>query len=266
MQNKGIIIIGDWIIDYYRFLARHQSDTSSFAGYNHYKVASKFGHIVAALCGAGHTAKVIHENDLLTKTKLDVNGFGFWHEQDTQTFVDLVQKSEIGNEHFANARFGGKAKLRGNPNHILLHTLSPEADTLQTDRLYQYSGGNLKQLARIDFDRNGHGQLAKAAVGTVKQFSPTHDITGIIVHDLGKGAIFDQLIDALRAKFPGAWWYVRSKNGTQEWIRKLNDQAKLILNVAGPETTSIESSWNKWILYGKPTLDGIRYKGPTSCN
>jgi ATPase family associated with various cellular activities (AAA) len=263
-RKLGIIVVGDWIIDQYWFLSRHQSETSASVGYNHFKISSNPGALIAALCGAAHTAKIIHTRNTDpartdAKPPFVVFGLGLWNDAQTTSIIDLLQPSIDKRDHFANARFGGDFVRRPTPDNLSVQTLVPDADTIQTIRFYQYSKGELEQLSRVDWDRSGHSGLIEEAKKAIRSFEPPADITGIVVHDLGKGAIRRDLVQLLSSKFPEAAWYVRTKSGTQDWIIELAKNGKLYLNVAGPETTSAETAWNDWIVRRKPTLDGMRY-------
>lgn len=60
-DTPNVLIIGDWFVDEYWFLARHHSITSRHTGSLHYRIISKKEEPVRDLCGAGVIARVLYQ-------------------------------------------------------------------------------------------------------------------------------------------------------------------------------------------------------------
>jgi cytidylate kinase len=58
---KQVLVLGDWFIDEYWFIARHESEISSHTGPAHFRIVSDLGDAVRDLCGAGLVARVLYE-------------------------------------------------------------------------------------------------------------------------------------------------------------------------------------------------------------
>jgi hypothetical protein len=67
-NKQKILIVGDWFVDEYWFLARHHSTTSRHTGPLHYRIISKKEESVRDLCGAGVIARMLYQ---LRKYDLD---------------------------------------------------------------------------------------------------------------------------------------------------------------------------------------------------
>lgn len=60
-RTQNVLIVGDWFVDEYWFIARHHSELSSHTGPLHFRVVSEPGEAVRDLCGAGLIARVLYE-------------------------------------------------------------------------------------------------------------------------------------------------------------------------------------------------------------
>lgn len=258
-SSKGILIVGDWIIDHYWFLTQHKSEISASTGFNHYKIASPPGDIIAAPCAAAHAARHFHTNCSASKTPYDLHGLGYWHNDETANVLDLIHSHHDSNNYYPHARFGGNFHTRRPPEHITLHTMHNDAHTIKIIRLYQNSTRGLEQLSRIDWDQRNHFQYAASQPDFISGLSLETEISAIVVLDFGKGAITNGLVDSLLAKYDSASWYVRSKEINQTWIDSINKAGKLFLNFIGPETISIKDPLHRWIIRGRPTIDSMEF-------
>lgn len=280
-KKDTILVVGDWVIDEYWFLARHQSDTSSFAGFQHFRISAKPNDVFSDLCGAGHTTKIISKRqfDALPKKKkkdlsdnptnranfplLRVHGVGLWNSDLTRHMTDLLHENGRGN-NYCNYNFGGAFEFRDNMQWVTIETLVPAAHTIKTVRSYQHSKGELEQLSRVDWDKDDHksetcrAALKRALNGNAININK-ENVKAIVIHDMTKGCITDDVINALHRRFDEAEWYVRTKDGTQPWLSELDKKGLLALNVAGPERTSIDGPWNRWIINKLPTRDAMNY-------
>ena len=61
-NNRGdILVVGDWFVDEYWFVARHHSGVSSHAKPLHYRIVSEENDVVKDLCGGGFISRVLYE-------------------------------------------------------------------------------------------------------------------------------------------------------------------------------------------------------------
>lgn len=264
-----VIIIGDWVVDHYWFIARHNSDISAFTGHDHYKISSKAGDPIVALCGAGDTTRIISEQNARGGYPLQLKALGYWHADETNFLADLLNDPNEGREYYAHARFGGTFKRRSAPRNVEISTMADHADTIKMIRLYQHVGTAFEQLSRIDWDRRAHIDYHGTQADVVDRLDIKGPVAAVVVHDLGKGAITEVLVRALSKRYPNADWYVRSKEHPRAWLTLLHDAGRLALNVVGPETVAFEDPWDRWVVDKKPTHEVMRFlnemKGKTRC-
>jgi hypothetical protein len=244
---RPIIVVGDWVVDEYWFLAKHQSEISSHTGFVHYRIANKPDEYIRDLCGAGHVARTLFELSKRDGVPVEISGIGIWHQSDSKLILDLIHsRSE---ETCEVAKTNGAITINPCQNLPPMRILSLHAGgpTIQVIRQYHKEELGLVQINRVDFEpqaqfqyEDKHDSLLESNLEYLRNLTDPD----IVIHDLGKGSVSDRLIAKLRAMFKDARWYVRTKNMKQEWIRQLKGIRLLLL---GPEITSLFSPWDTWI-------------------
>jgi hypothetical protein len=80
-------------------------------------------------------------------------------------------------------------------------------------------------------------------------------ISTIVVHDLAKGVVNENLISRLRKLYPKAAWYVRSKIIRPKWLKQIEGSLELL--VIGPEVAALLNPWDTWSAYDKITIQAL---------
>lgn len=254
IDSKNLLIVGDWVIDEYWFLLRHKSKLSSHTGLMHFRMASKPNDVIADLCGAGHIARIIYEITKETNKKITIQGLGLWNERDTDFIKHLIH-AQIKSTHCGAASLGYAISpfLCDKTPDINLVSLNPLSPTTRVIRQYQNGEDGLYQVNRIDWEiKNNSYNIGETDLSLVLK-KPDF----IIVHDLNKGVINNELIEKLIQLFPDADWIIRSKNQDPEWIDNI-DEDKIILQIMG-EDRIINSPAESWLLNKELTENAIEH-------
>jgi len=126
-----------------------------------------------------------------------------------------------------------------------------ETMTIRRDFLIKYS--TTEQIGRTD-KRYGFLNREKHNSGVDWLDSlPTEAIRSIVVLDLCKGAINEEVIKILAARFKKARWYIRSKARNPAW---LEDVPKPELILIGSEHTNIINPAGIWLVEGQVSRGG----------
>jgi hypothetical protein len=121
-------------------------------------------------------------------------------------------------------------------------------------RQYHQEDGELKQINRVDWEpeRSTHG----SPIEWNNLHLPKSDqIKTIVVHDLAKGVVNENLINRLRKFYPKAAWYVRSKIIRPKWLKQIEGSLELL--VIGPEVAALLNPWDTWSAYDKITIQAL---------
>ena len=251
---KSVLIIGDWVIDEYWFLVRHQSDISSHVGFNHYRLNDKEGQYVRDLCGAGHIVRLLYQN--LEKENQKILGIGIWNKNDNDLIKHLIHCHIDG----CNCEIGMSSKSMtlgfcDDEIPVNIWTLNPHGTTIRVIRQYHMENGGLKQISRIDWEplnkqSEDHSNIEKI------QILEENEISDIVVHDLKKGSVTKKLIEDISSKYPNANWYVRSKDDEPDWLSSIDN---IKLRLIGPEIASKHNPWKTWLPHNRITAHSIEY-------
>ncbi len=244
-EPPNLLIIGDWVVDEYWRLVSHHSDISSHTGFLHYRCAYQPGEIYIDLCGAGHVARVLYQ--LRSKCcGYRIVGLGDWHPDDTELMRHLVHAREPGGCNVAEASFRLLHKPCSQPIDLDLKPIGPKGLTTTVVRLYQQSEAGIRQLSRIDWE---HPLDAPSIQVDFSAFPGAADM--IVVHDLRKGLVSDDVIRHLKETYPAARWYVRTK-ALQPWLESVRDRLELLF--LAPHGLGASMPWEHWLHEQKPTL------------
>lgn len=245
-KRQRILIIGDWVVDEYWFLVRHHSEISSHTGFIHYRIASKFGESVKDLCGAGHVARVLHQLNRDKNNNYGIIGIGSWNDNDTLVIKHLLHTQYRDKCHASHAIFTLMPNYCDSPPDIELITLNRLGPTIRVIRQYHQEGEKLQQINRIDWEPWRSHRNDKIDISTcINKLPPADDIKHIIIHDLKKGTITEDLIAGLDKKYSGAQWFIRTKDEKPNWINIIKD--KIYLRVIGPEIAGLINPWDSWV-------------------
>jgi len=254
-ESKGILIVGDWVVDEYWFLVRHNSDRSSHTGFVHYRLSSAKGDIVADLCGAGHVARLFSHLSKEEKDPCNVTGLGVWNAADTDFIKHLTHARSVDCAS-ATANYCYKPQKCRHRVHARLITMHPDSPTIRVVRCYHEEDGGLQQINRMDWEPGPQDRMPIEWDTLDEQLPPS--LTGIVVDDRQKGAITEDVVRHLRERYPKVAWYVKSNDEHPEWLDLL--QGVLQLMVIGPEVASRRSPWGRWLVRdaaGAPALEVV---------
>jgi hypothetical protein len=245
-QKDIILIIGDWVVDEYWFLVRHHSEISSHTGFVHYRIASKFGAPVKDLCGAGHVARVLHQLSRDCRYKYDIFGLGIWNKKDTSLIKHLMHTKYKNSCNAANVNYTLSNVTCNRPPNIKLASLNPEGPSIRVVRQYHQEGDKLQQINRVDWEpwRSHQNNVVYKSLDMINLPS-IGQVKYIIIHDLKKGAITNDIISQLDKKYSEAKWLIRTKDENPEWLKPIKD--KVYLRVIGPEIAGLINPWDSWV-------------------
>lgn len=245
-ENRKILIVGDWFIDEYWFLARHHSEISSHTGPLHYRIFSDMHEPVRGLCGAGLVTRVLYELD----NNYCLHGVGAWNKDDTDYLKHLIhapshndkkRPEENGFCHATCAPFIIYIDKKISRNFVM-HELSAKRLTLETTcadcatvrviRQYRIEGDEFHQVDRIDWEPR-----EKPQINNIPQLPS--DCHALVIDDHKKGVISKMIVSSLvgNNQTPPRL-YVRTKNKDiikdhrPEWFCAISDIRLLVL---GPE-------------------------------
>lgn len=255
-QKKPVVLIfGDWVVDEYWFLVRHNSETSSHTGFVHYRVSSGPEDIVVDLCGAGHVARLLHHLRITEKKDFDIVGVGQWNYDDQNQIAHLIHARDEGIKCIA-----ANPNYRIIPDHcnekpnIKLMSLLPGGQTARVIRTYHEGPNGLEQIDRIDWELNKNGGVIKDEVELNLKGLPKN-VSTVVIYDLHKGVVTSESIKQLYRLYPEADWFVRSKETKPDWIEAIKGSLKLLF--IGPEVASSRNPWECWLLNNRISLTGI---------
>jgi hypothetical protein len=251
--QRSILIAGDWVVDEYWFLVRHHSEIASHTGFTHYRLASKADEMIRDLCGAGHVVRVLNELREQEGQRSCLVGVGNWHELDQQLISHLAHPRQAqGQCAAATAAYHLMPRWCDTPANINLIAIRPESPTIRVIRLYHREKGGLEQINRVDWEPPPPPRWEIPVDFWPKL--PSHT-DAIVVYDLGKGVVSDDLIEGLNRRFPQASWYVRSKLKHPAWLATIEDRLSLL--IIGPEVTALANPLESLLVNGKVTLHAL---------
>jgi len=252
-----IIIAGDWVVDEYWHLVRQRSEISSHTGFVHYRSSSKPTERIIDLCSAGHVARVLFTLRSSPGPYYRIWGIGDWNTGDTERLLHLIHAHEVTDCGAPLANFSLDRNLCGTPpKDIRLMPLHNGRQTTRVVRLYQPTGAGIEQISRIDWEvPPEEGQQGGTALPD--GLPADGSVTSIVVHDLCKGAVTDELISQLFARYPKANWYVRTKSQNPTWLKKIQSQVALFL--IGPEVAEPGNPWGSWLNGAKISYQSFTY-------
>jgi len=259
MTTKNILIVGDWFIDEYWFLARHYSEVSSHTGPMHYRIFSDMHEPVRGLCGAGLVTRVLYELDVEAQS-FSLFGIGVWNASDTQYLRHLIHAPNNNNNkrpdsddfcHSTCAPFIVciDERMRNSvgdqvPDRIHLTTLDNNSATVRIIRQYDIRNNEFYQINRIDWAPQRKSKDKDTTLSQEVTNQLPHKIDVIVIDDHHKKGVINPdvikgILDKYRDNRPAT--YVRTKNrdvitdASPEWFKNIPNMKLLVL---GPEVCS----------------------------
>ncbi|CAN5593859.1 hypothetical protein BH10ACT2_BH10ACT2_00270 [soil metagenome] len=219
------------------------------------------------LCGAGHLVRTLYtavRNDVVKEPPPTVLALGEWADGDQDFLLHLVHsggENQCGAGRTPNQLTTPIKWCESPPPGLKLVNLSPgAATTLRTVRLYQKDKDEWTIASRVDFAP----PRRNPSVGMIPEDVRTDATRGVVIDDLGRGAVSDSLITSLLADTSGAElceqsagtkFYVRVKEPTVSWLHLLGDLDRLELVVLGPEVSPMLSPFERWHRDGAVTKE-----------
>ena len=164
-------------------------------------------------------------------------------------------------------RLANESSLAKSARLFTLNSAEATVGTTQVIRIYERHNGRPRLKQRIDWDvplEQGDIDQVIATMPSVLEALP-EKIDLIVAKDLGKGAVFQQLVDRLLDKYPSAKWYVSAKRWPPKWLDTVNKrrdlQVYLIPQVAAQlalnDPHTIVDSW--LTSSGVPSREGLEF-------
>lgn len=266
MTNQTIIITGDWFVDEYWFVVKHQSTVSSHTGPTHYRIYSKRNQPVKDLCGAGLIARVMYDVREKNLTP-QLIGIGKWHPRDLKLIAHFVHakcKSDLDKNNQYGSVICNSYALMPETCHnsvkiTLYNLLDPDkpykdekstysedksGTTIRVIRSYRFDGKKFKQLNRIDWEPDEQISLDKDKIREIiNQINTTSSEFYVIIEDHDKGTVDGQLVDALKKLKDTKKWFIRTKNKNilfgkkpVPWLENFEEEIQLL--ALGPEIST----------------------------
>jgi len=256
-EVTDILVAGDWVVDEYWYLVRQHSEISSHTGFVHYRASKKPTERVLDLCSAGHVARVLFSLRPLEAKSYTIWGIGDWNAGDTEHLEHLIHAGAAPECQASLANYSlGRRFCDHRPEGIRLFPLHQDAQTTRVVRLYRSSGSGIEQLNRVDWESPLDSSTKRSAA--LPDGLPSTDIVkSVVIHDLCKGGITAELIEALNERYPSAMWYVRTKSTKPEWLKVI--KKKIALFLVGPEVAEPGNPWGSWLSGKKISYQSFSY-------
>jgi len=253
-----VIIAGDWVVDEYWYLVQQHSEISSHTGFVHYRVSSKPSERILDLCSAGHIARVLFTLRSKPDPKYRIWGVGDWNHNDTSHLLHLIHAHEVEKCQASRANFSLSRELCDQPPaEVRLIPLRANRQTTRVVRLYQSTGSGFKQLNRIDWEVPPNENPSAGKFALPAELPKGDSVKSIVIHDLRKGAVTAELIEALNRRCPQASWYVRTKHPNPPWLKVI--KKKIALFMVGPEVAEPGNPWGSWLSGTKISYQSFTY-------
>ena len=268
--NVGALLVyGDWVVDEYWFLVRHQSDISSHTGLLHYRILTEPGEVIYALCGAGHVARVLYAlRSTASPPAPALWGLGAWHSDDTDRLSHLVHSGEpppdpqrCDADRMSFCLHSQTCPSPPTRAGVHLRNLGNAQHTVRVVRLYHQEGARLHQISRIDWEPK-RASIAAPPRSSQPHYELPADLPAtvrlVIVEDYTKGAVTPELVSSLLQRYPDARWHLRTKDKAIPYLRIAGLRDKLDLLVIGPEIASQTKPWDSWLSDDRLTSQALQ--------
>ncbi len=224
----GILVVGDWVIDEDWVVGDHRTTSSKRAGPRHSLALHSLATSVRSLCGAGQVATIINQAAGDDGEPLaSVAGVGVWHPRDDAALAEMLDPSQtIGSTPLRVSTTQNSPVEACRLYNLLKHSKPGDTDvgTTRIVRIYQHSGSRPEPVRRIDWERPITDSVAAEIrehvdenLSGLPELDPP--IAHVVIADLCRGAVTEDLIIWLSKKFSHAKWYLYSKAWKPSWFR-----------------------------------------------
>jgi len=234
---------------------------------------------VRSLCGAGQVATILHQAKCADRSHclFDVTGIGMWNAGDSHILQRMLNPDfNVGHTpHRLAYDETTLPRCRIQPDDTAkLYSLAPDdrdtvVGTTRVIRIYQHRTEKIELERRIDWElplTESNWKVIRRNIPTaLKALHPAlHSIHHILLKDLGKGVICQELIEWLSDN-TDADWYISSKEWRPLWLQNLPNKrrVKLILVPQLAAQSAINSgqmSSSSWVTpEGVPSEDAITH-------
>lgn len=264
-NRQRILVVGDWVIDDFWVVGVHRSPTSSRTGQNHFRAQHIVNSSVRDLSGAGRTASLLTNADN-GKRAFEIVGLGRWHAEDDKVLEGMFRTESIRGQTPLRMRLTEESapqnvKLINLENHKREPSRTGEpgrnAGTTRIIRIYQLSGAEVTQLERIDWEVQQAG-IDSDDYSLDKIHSVTGEVDAVVMKDLGKGVVSNELMDCLTTRFRSRTengedrmipWFVSSKRWMPDWLGKLAkvDLRLLLIPEIAVKSSLLSAKLPMWI-------------------
>lgn len=225
--RKKILIVGDWVVDDYWVIVNHRSSKGSRTGLMHHLAMHKLEASIRAFCGAGQTASILQK----TRRKKESNppvyeifGLGLWAKGDDEGLRGLFdpENTKSHNPYFIFKPF--KENLPDNVTLLNLGDYLTDAQakigTIRAIRTYLKVGNKTTQLQRIDWELQAPSTegLPKWPIDFGKLSPKLPVVDCVVIKDLGKGIVTDEMINVLLEKYFNVPWFISTKSWRPDWL------------------------------------------------
>jgi hypothetical protein len=262
-KPKTVLVIGDWLVDEHWVTGIHRSSTSSRTGQAHYRALHEMESAVRSFCGAGTVASLLYQVSADNETAFSIHGVGLWHKNDTTTLESMFEPENLKS---ATPFSLNKKPFPVQPQHVKLYNLASYLGledeknicTTRIIRIYQSSQTDPVQFHRIDWElspshprdeADGAHTWKHDLVEDLCKGGLPNDFDIVIIKDLGKGVVSEQLVSLFAEKYKKALWFVSTKQWFPKWLKVLanvNLRAFLVPQVAAQKGLR-ESNLSCWI-------------------
>lgn len=243
-NKQKILVIGDWFVDEHWVTGIHRSSSSSRTGQAHYRALHKLNSAVKSFCGAGMTASLLYQVKKHQHRCFDIYGLGLWHDNDTDSLKEMFDFSKLkGKTPFtltnSSPKFPDGVELI-NLLKLLPNEYHEYVCTTRIIRIYHSAPAGDIQYHRIDWElqlptdkKNGQSE-SQVWKFNIDDFETKIDlperVDAVVIKDLAKGVISDDLVKKLADKYRDAKWFVSTKAWLPSWFNKLSKvNLKLLL-------------------------------------
>lgn len=254
-EPLNILVVGDWFVDEHWVTGIHRSSSSSRTGQAHYRALHNLNSTVESFCGAGLTASLLYQVKEDNERLCSITGLGLWHEEDTDLLREMFDFDRLrGQTLFKLTR--NEPKI---PSGVKLCNIYPlltkqeqeQVCTTRIIRIYHSSKGGDIRYNRIDWELPSVS-FDKHKLENIGRLELPEKVDAVVIKDLGKGVVSEELIEILVAKYKEAKWFVSTKAWAPEWFAKLQEvdlRLLLIPQVAAQEAIR-EGKLSCWITRG----------------
>ncbi|MCP4695544.1 MAG: AAA family ATPase [Gammaproteobacteria bacterium] len=286
MQNK-ILVIGDWLVDEHWITGIHRSPTSSRTGQAHYRTLQLPTSTIHSLCGAGHTASILHHAKHGPENKdkfCDIIGVGLWHKEDSGILAGMlnIDGENVIVPHRITIKPKADSSTKPEANSSAKNNLFNLGDSLKDKegkygttkiiRVYQHTGNKIDLIQRIDwelpypvngwFSKSENSNKLPAEGSNLSKYLEEHkkEFKAVVIKDMCKGVISKELIQwlvgkpdekgKLDEKIP---WFISTKAWRPNWLEELKDVdvRLLIIPQVAAQHAVREGDLSRWITRSK---------------